>query len=166
MKRYFDDYQVGESATTSGRTISDADFLLWGGVEHDYPAIHFDAPAMARTRFGGRIGAGFIELGLSVGMFAQHDLNWYWPVEAVTTVRWEAIRFVRPLLIGDTVYCEREITEAYVEDADFGILVHSVQVRNENGETYMEGRELLRIRRRPRSAEQLTEAVPDQGVGA
>lgn len=152
MKKYYEDYAVGESAKTpSGRTMSEADFLLWGGIEHDYPAIHFDAHAMEASRFGGRIAAGFIELSLSVGMFAQHDWNWYWPEHAVATVRWDDIRFVRPLLIGETIYCEREIVDAIVEDEDFGILVHAVRVHDHAGDTFFEAHERIRVRRRPAS---------------
>lgn len=149
VKRYLEDYEVGESMSTSGRTISDADFLLWGGIEHDFPAIHFDAPAMESSRSGARIGAGFISMALSVGMFAQHDLNWYWPTGAVKTTRWDRLRFLRPLRISDTIYCERTIAEILIEDDDTGVLVHQVIIRNQRGEDLAEGSESIRVRRDP-----------------
>lgn len=40
---YFEDYTIGESRRTTGRTITEADIVLHGGQTGDLYPHHFDA---------------------------------------------------------------------------------------------------------------------------
>lgn len=149
MREFLEDYSVGDEASTFGRTITETDFVIWGGIEHDYPTIHFDAHKMRASTFGERIAAGYIPLNLSVGMFAQSDWNWYWPAGAIATLGWDDVIFHRPLLIGDTIQCRREIREVIADEESSGVLVHLVEIHNQGSELVMSGHERVKVRRRP-----------------
>ncbi|HWE57440.1 MAG TPA: MaoC/PaaZ C-terminal domain-containing protein [Acidimicrobiales bacterium] len=149
MKRWWEDFEAGETIVSHGRTLSAADFLAWAGIEHDYASIHFDEPMMESTPFGGRIAAGFIALNLSVGLFGQGQWDWYWPSGADETESWEDLRFTRPVFIGDTLRCRRRIDGLTASDPYSGRIVHDVEVLNQHDEVVMSGRETLRVARRP-----------------
>lgn len=149
MKRWLEDYAVGESLVSHGRTISEADFLTYAGLEHDFASVHFDAQMMESSAFGQRIGAGFITLNLAVGLFAQGEWDWYWPEGAVRTEGWEDIRFVKPLLLGDTIRCRRTIEDIAPDDDGTGVLVHLVEMHNQGQELLMTGKERVRVRTHP-----------------
>jgi acyl dehydratase len=59
-------------------------------------------------------------------------------------------RFLKPVLIGDTVHGESEIVEKKeTSKPDRGILVQRVRVYNQRGEVVQEGEFVTMVRRRP-----------------
>lgn len=147
MKRWLEDFVPGDELTSHGRTVGEAEFLAWGATHHSYASVHFDQELMASTLFGQRIGAGFMSLDLSVGLFGQGDWNFYWPEGAIATEAWEDLRFPAPVLAGDTLRCRRVITDVEVDDDRSGVVVHSVEVVNQRAEIVMTGRERIRVAR-------------------
>ncbi|TIS07697.1 MAG: dehydratase, partial [Mesorhizobium sp.] len=55
---YFDDYEIGSSRLTSGRTITETDFVVHAGHTGDFFPHHMDAEFMKTTPFGQRIAHG------------------------------------------------------------------------------------------------------------
>ena len=53
MTHYIEDLQPGMSATI-GKTITDADIVLFAGVSTDTNAVHLDEEFGKTTAFGGR----------------------------------------------------------------------------------------------------------------
>ena len=53
--RYLEDYEIGESRETYGRTITETDFVVHAGHTGDFFPHHMDAEFMAKSEFGGRI---------------------------------------------------------------------------------------------------------------
>jgi acyl dehydratase len=47
--KYFEDFIVGETFTTPGRTVTDADVTYFAGVSGDFYSLHTDEEFAKRT---------------------------------------------------------------------------------------------------------------------
>jgi acyl dehydratase len=97
VPRHFEEYEVGESRTTLGRTITEADVVLHAGQTGDFYPHHMDAEWVKTQPFGQRIAHGTLILSVGVGMTAG-DIN-----PLAFSYGYDRIRFVRPVHIGDTI---------------------------------------------------------------
>lgn len=131
--RYFEDHHVGESRSTLGRTVTEADVVLHAGQTGDFYPHHVDAHWAAEQDFGGRIAHGTLVLSMAVGMTAG-DVN----PEAMS-YGYDRIRFIRPVLIGDTITVTAEVTALadHPRRADSGRMDETVTVVNHRGETVL-----------------------------
>lgn len=103
-ERWFEDYAIGESRTTVGRTITEADIVLHAGQTGDFFPHHLDAEWMATQPAGQRIAHGTLILSVAVGMTAG-DIN-----PRAMSYGYDKIRFIKPVFIGDTITVTAEIT--------------------------------------------------------
>ncbi|MHA6615875.1 MaoC family dehydratase [Pseudonocardia sp. DLS-67] len=104
-ERWFEDHAIGESRTTVGRTITEADIVLHAGQTGDFFPHHMDAEWMATQPAGQRIAHGTLVLSVAVGMTAG-DIN-----PQSMSYGYDKIRFIKPVFIGDTITVTAEITE-------------------------------------------------------
>lgn len=103
--RWFEDYEIGESRTSVGRTITEADVVLHAGQTGDFFPHHMDAEWMKTQPAGQRIAHGTLILSVAVGMTAS-DIN-----PQSMSYGYDKIRFIKPVFIGDTITVRAEITE-------------------------------------------------------
>ena len=132
---YYDDYEVGSLVKSHGRTMTEADIVLHAGQTGDFYPHHMDAEFCATQPFGQRIAHGTLILSVVVGMLASGDIN-----EAAMTYGYEAIRFIRPVFIGDTITAHASIAEKreYRKNPEnYGLVDEKVEVLNQHGEIVM-----------------------------
>lgn len=132
-ERFFEEYVLGETRTTLGRTITEADIVLHAGQTGDFYPHHVDAEWSATQPFGQRIAHGTLLIAVGVGMTAG-DVNL-----RAFSYGYDRIRFVRPVHIGDTIVAESRI-EGKRDDPkrpDHGFVDELVTVRNQRGETVL-----------------------------
>ena len=65
--RYLDDLEVGDSFTTKGRTITEADLVNFAALTWDTYPLHVDAEWASKTMFGERIAHGMLVLSYAAG---------------------------------------------------------------------------------------------------
>jgi monoamine oxidase len=94
---YFEDYQLGETRTTTGRTITEADIVIHAGHTGDYYPHHMDAEWVKTQPFGQRMAHGTLVFSVAVGMTAG-EIN---PV--AFSYGYDRLRFIKPVFIGDTI---------------------------------------------------------------
>lgn len=131
---YFQDYQIGTSRTTTGRTITEADVVLHAGQTGDLYPHHMDAEWCATQPFKERMAHGTLVMSVAVGMTAG-DIN---PV--AMSYGYDRVRFVRPVHIGDTITSAAEITTKrdHPKRPDrHGIVDEQVTVTNQRGEVVL-----------------------------
>jgi len=146
MGRYFEDFQVGQRFTTPARTVTEADVVNFAGVSGDFNPIHTDAEFAKGTPFGERIAHGLLVLAMLTGL-RQRTGHFEGTLIAWLEIR--SYRFLKPVLIGDTVHGETEILEKReTSRPDRGILVQRVRVLNQRGEVVQEGEFVTLVRRR------------------
>lgn len=95
--RAFEDYVLGETRTTYGRTITETDFVVHAGHTGDFFPHHLDAEFARTTPFGQRIAHGTMVFAIGVGLTAT-QIN-----PLAFSYGYDRLRFVRPVFIGDTL---------------------------------------------------------------
>jgi len=130
---YFEDYEIGSSRKTSGRTITETDFVVHAGHTGDFFPHHMDAEFMKGTPFGQRIAHGTLVFSIGVGLTAS-VIN---PV--AFSYGYDRLRFIKPVFIDDTIHSVTTIT-AKDDDPkrpDAGRVIERLQVINQRGETVL-----------------------------
>ncbi len=142
---YFEDIQLGDEYTSPGRTVSEADIVIFAGLSGDYNVLHTDAEHMKSSLFGERIAHGLLGLSIQQGL-----LDRVVPGQAVgplASVKW---KFKGPIRIGDTIHVEARISAKKDGDAPAsGLVTVERRVLNQRGEVVQEGETEHVIARRP-----------------
>jgi acyl dehydratase len=134
VERYFEDYVVGTSRTTTGRTVTEADIVLHAGQTGDFFPHHMDAEWCATQPFGRRMAHGTLVMSMAVGMTAG-DIN-----PRAMSYGYDRVRFVRPVFIGDTITVGATITglsDHRRRPAELGMVEETVTVTNQAGEVVL-----------------------------
>lgn len=134
MKRYFEDYELGFSVASHGRTITEADIVSHAGQTGDFYPHHMDAEFCKTQPFKERIAHGTLILSVAVGMLAG-EIN-----DVAMSYGYDGIRFIRPVFIGDTITAHATIAEKreYKKSPDeYGLVDEKVEVLNQKGELVM-----------------------------
>jgi acyl dehydratase len=130
---YFDDYAVGQSHTTPGRTITEADVVFHAGQIGDLYPHHLDEEWSKDGPFGTRIAHGTLVFSIASGLIARE-------INAVSfSYGYDRLRFVRPVHIGDTITVVVEVTEKRLDPKrdDHGFVHEKGTVVNQRGETVL-----------------------------
>ena len=105
---FFEDLQVGQTASL-GKTISEADILMYAAVSTDTNPIHLDAEAAKASIFGERIAHGMLSAGLISAVLGTRL-----PGPGSLYMR-QSLRFAAPVKIGDTVTATVTVTALNAE---------------------------------------------------
>ncbi len=143
---HFEEYVLGSTRTSSGRTVTEADIVLHAGQTGDFFPHHMDAE-FAKTLPGGqRMAHGTLILSMSVGMLAG-EIN-----EQAMSYGYDRVRFIRPVHIGDTITSRSEIVAMrdHAKRPDlYGMVDEKVEVTNQNGEVVIAFVHVYLVNRRP-----------------
>ncbi|GLS87112.1 MaoC family dehydratase [Cypionkella aquatica] len=128
--RYYEDYQIGETRDTMGRTITETDFVVHAGHSGDFFPHHLDAEFCKTLPFGQRIAHGTMVFTIGVGLTAT-VIN---PV--AFSYGYDRMRFVKPVFIGDTLRSRVEIIakELMEKRPGFGRVTERLTVTKHTGE--------------------------------
>ena len=99
----FEDLAVGQKAEL-GKTVSEADILMFAAVSMDTNPVHLNAEAAAGTVFKERIAHGMLSAG-----FISAVLGTVLPGPGTIYLA-QSLRFRAPVKIGDTVTAVVEVT--------------------------------------------------------
>ena len=131
----FEDLRVGDEYRSPGRTITEADIVIFAGLSGDYNVIHTDAEHMKSSLYGERIAHGLLVLSIQQGLLERAM-----PArarEVCVGVKW---KFKGPVKIGDTLHVRGRI--AATADADepgWGAVTVEREVVNQHGEVVQSG---------------------------
>ena len=95
----FEEFQVGDSVESVGRTITETDVVAFAGLTGDWNQIHTNVEYCKNTMFGQRVAHGLLVLSIASGLadrlgFMEET------VQAFMGLEW---KFRAPVFIGDTV---------------------------------------------------------------
>lgn len=156
--RYFEEFEVGETRETFGRTITETDFVVHAGHTGDFFPHHMDAEFMKNSAFGQRIAHGTMTFAIGIGLTAR-EIN-----PAAFTYGYERLRFPKPVFIGDTILTRITISSKQVDEKRprHGRIVEKCEVLNQRGEVVMACEHILLVQMRPPEAKS-RDAGSDQG---
>lgn len=152
---YFEDYVMGETRMSWGRTITETDIVLHAGQTGDFYPHHMDAEWCSRQEFGQRIAHGTLIFSVAVGLTAGL-VN---PV--AFSYGYDRLRFVKPVFIGDTIRVKVTIKEKRDHRrAEMGIVCEELEVTNQRGEVVLVCEHLLLAQRKNPSVPENRDAPP------
>ncbi len=147
MTRYFEDFVVGASAESAGRTITEADIVAFAALSGDYTQLHTDQEYAARSPFGRRVAHGALIFSISTGLAVQMSPR----NEALLALFGiDGLRFVRPVFIGDTVRVRKRVAETEQKDPRRGLVTFETAVVNQHEQTVVLYHDKVLLQRKPK----------------
>jgi 3-hydroxybutyryl-CoA dehydratase len=104
----FEDLHIGQTASI-GKTITEADILMFAAVSLDTNPVHLNAEAAAGSMFKERIAHGMLSAGLISAVLGTQLPG------PGTIYLAQTLQFRRPVRIGDTVTATVEVTALDLE---------------------------------------------------
>ncbi len=144
---YFEDFEVGQTFTSQGRTITETDVVLFAGWSWDTNPPHTDEESMKGSRFGQRIAHGMLGASVALGLASRLGI---FEDSSIALLGIDGWRFHAPILIGDTVHVTVEIIGMRpTSRGDAGILSRRFTLSNQEGTVVQSGEIGLMVRTRP-----------------
>ena len=141
--QHFEDYILGFTRETLGRTITESDFVVHAGHTGDYFPHHMDAEWCKTQPFKARIAHGTLIFSVGIGMTAS-EIN----PEAMSR-GYDRLRFIKPVYIGDTIRVK--VTIAKKSDSkrlEYGDVLEHVEIFNQKDEVVLVCDHILLVKRR------------------
>ena len=130
---YFEDFQEGMELETSGRTITEADIVMFAALTGDWNPIHTDAEFAKKTIFGQRIAHGTLTFAITTGLLARLGF-----IEKTVLAFYgiDKLRFTNPVFIGDTIKAIAKVA-AKEDRGQYGVITIDVHVVKQTGDVVM-----------------------------
>ena len=145
LRRYFDEIELGEEYESPGRTVTEADIVMFAGLSGDYNVLHTDAEFMKKSIFGERIAHGLLCLAIQSGLFSRATAPY--ATLAFGGLRW---KFKAPVKIGDTIRLRAKVTEKKdLDEPDRGLVTLERTIVNQRDEIVQQGQTDLVVQKRP-----------------
>ena len=143
---YFEEFNVGDTVTSAGRTITEADVVSFAALSGDWNAIHVDAEFAKSGMFGERIAHGLLGLSVASGLAVQLGFI-EGTVIAFMGIDW---KFRGAIKIGDTIHTQAQIAETKaMPRLGGGLVTMNVEVLNQRGETTQKGTWTMLMKLKP-----------------
>ncbi len=106
--KYFEELNVGQHIKhTNGRTITEADNVLFCALTMNTQPLHLNADFSSKTPFGQRLVNGVYTLGLAVGLTVSELTEG----TVLANLGYDRVVHPNPMFHGDTLYVETEVLE-------------------------------------------------------
>ena len=135
---YFEDLSIGLTAVY-GRTVTEADIVLFSGISGDTNPVHLDQEFASGTMFSGRIAHGML-----TAAFISTVIGTRLPGPGAIYVG-QTLRFKAPVRVGDTISARATVT-ALAPEKRRATLATVVTV---GGKVVLEGEAEVLVPRRP-----------------
>jgi 3-hydroxybutyryl-CoA dehydratase len=144
---YFEEFAVGQTLRTPGRTLTEADIVAFAGLSGDFNLIHTDAVYAATTPFGQRVAHGLLGLAIASGLAVRSGVLEGTVLAFREIQEW---KFSQPVFIGDTLTVEMKVTEVKaLPRLGGGSVVLELSVMNQTGAVVMKGAWNVLVQSRP-----------------
>ena len=143
--KHFDDYKIGQSWVSNGRTVTEADIVNFAGISADFFPLHIDKEYASRTPFGQRIAHGFLVMSMATGMVPAD------PEKVVALYGIDRLRFIKPVYVGDTIHIQMDVVEMQDRSADAGVGDFDFKVIYQHEDVVVVNLYRLLMRKRPAS---------------
>ena len=147
--KYFEDLEVGMTIKHSvGRTITEADNVLFCAITMNTQPLHLNEDFAGKTEFGHRIVNGIFILGLVVGLSVPELTEG----TIIATVGYDRVTSPHPVFHGDTIYAESEVLEKRESRSrpEAGIVLLKHRGRTSDGTIVIELERTALFLKRPR----------------
>ncbi|WP_157219635.1 MaoC/PaaZ C-terminal domain-containing protein [Flavisphingomonas formosensis] len=131
-----EDFEVGRTFETRGRTVGEGDISLYAGLVGDWTPIHMDDHFAQAQGWPARIAHGTLPMNMAIGMFSQMGVLDDGVIGALG-VEWS---FRGPVVLGDTIYATVTVLETRVtSNPARGVVKFGFAVRTQAGAAVQDG---------------------------
>ena len=135
--KYFEEFEVGMSFTSPGRTVTESDIVSFAGLSGDYTQIHTDVEFSKQTLIGRRVAHGLLGLAIASGLAVRTGVLEGTVIAFREITDW---KFVKPIFIGDTVRVVQNVLEVKaLPRLGGGAINIELKILNQNDEIVMKG---------------------------
>jgi len=144
---FFEEYTVGHTITTPGRTVTESDVVAFASFSGDWNPIHTDAVAAAQGPFGQRVAHGLWGLSVAVGLMTRLGFM----EDTVLAFREiQAWKFSLPLFLGNTVHVHAFVSQTRrVPRLNAGLVTLQVELLNQDDKIVQQGAWSVLVKSRP-----------------
>ena len=131
--KMFEDFEIGESYMTAGRTITETDIVMHAMHSGDFMPHHTDEEFAKTQPIKHRIAHGNLTFVVSTGLiFQAEEMN-----PNVMAYGYDKIRYPNPVYPGDTIKVEVKIADKkdHPKHKTHGLLTQTETTTNQRGET-------------------------------
>lgn len=135
--KFYEELEIGLKIQHSlGRTVTEADNVLFNSLTLNTQPLHIDEAYASKTEFGRRIVNGIFTLGLVVGISVPELTQG----TIIANLGYENITHPHPVFHGDTIYVETEVIARRESRSrpDCGLVTLKHTGRNQEGVTCIE----------------------------
>ncbi len=144
--RYFEEFEMGGTVVSAGRTITETDIVNFAGLAGDYTQIHTDAEYAREGVFGQRVAHGLLGLAVVSGSLAQLGFI-EGTVLAFRELTW---KFSQPIFIGDTIHTTATVSELKaMPRLGGGAVTFDLRVINQEDKVVQRGKWVVLIASKP-----------------
>ena len=146
--KLYEDFEVGEVIHhDAGRTITDADNVLFCAITMNPQPLHLNEDFASKTQFGRRIVNGILTMGLVVGLTVAELTEG----TIVANLAYDRVVHPAPVFHGDTIYVETEVLEKKPSSSkpDRGVVRLLHRGLNQDGKVVVEVERSVMFLRRP-----------------
>jgi len=132
---HFDDFEPGQSFTTMGATVTEAQILDFA-LQYDPQPFHLDREAAERSVFGGLIASGLLTSALSFRLWYDAGIM---RSASLGSPGMDEVRWLKPVRPGDTIHVVVEVVDKRLSRSkpDRGIVTLHYTVNNQDGDAVM-----------------------------
>lgn len=143
---YFEEFEPGESISSAGRTITEADIVQFAMLSGDWNQIHTDAEYSKQQMTGERIAHGLLVLSVATGLATRLGFMED-TVMAFMSLEWEFRMAVR---IGDTIRIRATVADKKeMKRLGGGYVWFKVEVLNQHDRKVQRGKWKVLVKKRP-----------------
>jgi acyl dehydratase len=136
MGLYFEDFEEGQVTKSGGRTVTDADLVLFAGITGNANPLHMDEVYARSLGLKGRLVHGLCTLSILSGLL---DRVGFMEGTVLAHMGIEQVKFLAPVHVGDTLHAETKVVgKRLMKDGQRGI------VKTETTGFNHEGTEVIR----------------------
>jgi acyl dehydratase len=130
---YFEEFEIGKEMETPGRTITEADIVLFAGITGDWNELHTNAEFAKNTIFGQRIAHGALIFSITTGLlvrlgFIEKTILAFYGIDR--------LRFTNPVFIGDTIKAVGKVV-AKEDKGNYGVVTIECKTVKQTGDVVM-----------------------------
>jgi len=140
---FYEDYSIGASITSQGRTVTESDIVSFAMLSGDWNPLHTDAQAAKETPYGERIAHGMLVLSMATGLAERLGfLNQ--TVLGFMGLNWQ---FRAAVKIGDTIRVQATVSELKpMPRLGGGYVTFKVQILNQEDKAVQRGEWVMLIK--------------------
>lgn len=145
--RYLEDFHVGEVIEHwPGRTVTEADNILFCMLTMNHHPLHTDANYAKDTQFGKRVVVGPLVYSVVFGMTVPIVSG-----KATANLATTDMRHAKPVFLNDTLYARTEVLEVRESKSqpNLGIVTVKTWAINQQDEVVIEFRRTVMVPKRP-----------------